>query len=71
MPNQRRIIPQNGEKMTPKELAEIIQTAREDLIDKEVEVLDLDKGWIVRRITLYIDKNNKAHVCFNFEVELD
>jgi hypothetical protein len=57
--------------MTPKELTEVIQTASADLLDKEVEVLALDKGWVVRRITLYVDKNNKARVCFNFEVKLD
>jgi len=56
---------------TPKEFVEIIKTRSGPMIETEVMGLQFEHGWILKRVTSYLDKEGKARVCFNFEVRLE
>jgi hypothetical protein len=56
--------------MTPKEFVEAIRKELETEIGEEIQGFQFEHGWILKRVTSYLDKEGKVRVCFNFEVRL-
>ena len=56
---------------TPKEFVEDVRKWNLNRKDEELMGLQFEHGWILKRVTSYLDKEGKARVCFNFEVRLE
>jgi len=56
---------------TPKEFVEDVRKWSQNQKEEEIMGLQFEHGWILKRVTSYLDKEGKARVCFNFEVRLE